>query len=100
MSLGYYIDYDDPRVKSFLLKYRALYNTEPTQFAFQGYDMASYFIDLCSRYGERWAAKLDKAEKSMLQSTFRFDEVEDGGYINYGVRRIVYGKDWSVNKIR
>lgn len=100
VSLGYYIDYDDPRVKSFLLKYRALYNTEPTQFAFQGYDMASYFIDLCSRYGERWAAKLDKAEKSMLQSTFRFDEVEDGGYINYGVRRIVYGKDWSVNKIR
>ena len=100
VSLGYYIDYDDPRVKSFLLKYRALYNTEPTQFAFQGYDMASYFIDLCSRYGERWAAKLDKTEKSMLQSTFRFDEVEDGGYINYGVRRIVYGKDWSVNKIR
>lgn len=100
VSLGYYIDYDDPRVKNFLLKYRALYNTEPTQFAFQGYDMASYFIHLCSRYGERWNAKLEKSEKSMLQSTFRFVEVEDGGYINHGIRRIVYGKDWSVNKIR
>ena len=29
VSLGYYIDYEDPRVKAFLLKYRALYRTEP-----------------------------------------------------------------------
>jgi hypothetical protein len=41
VSLTYYIDYDDPRVKNFLLKYRALFNTEPRQFAFQGYDIAS-----------------------------------------------------------
>lgn len=100
VSLGYYIDYDDPRVKSFLLKYRALYNTEPSQFAFQGYDMASFFIDMCSRYGTRWPAKLKKTEKSMLQSTFGFEKTEDGGYINNGVRRIVYGNDWSVKKVR
>lgn len=100
VSLAYYIDYDDPRVKDFLLKYRALYQTEPTQFAFQGYDMAAYFIDMCSRYGNRWPARLHRNEKGMLQSTFRFKEVKDGGYVNSGVRRIVYGKDWSVDKIR
>lgn len=100
VSLAYYIDYDDPRVKDFLLKYRALYQTEPSQFAFQGYDMAAYFIDMCSRYGNRWPARLHRNEKGMLQSTFRFKEVKDGGYVNSGVRRIVYGKDWSVDKIR
>ena len=100
VSLAYYIDYDDPRVKGFLLKYRALYNTEPSQFAFQGYDMASYFIETCSKYGNRWYSRLGRTDKNMLQSTFRFNEVEDGGYVNNGVRRIVYGKDWSVTKVR
>lgn len=100
VSLGYYIDYDDPRVMDFLLKYRALFNTEPSQFAFQGYDIARYFAELCSRYGNRWASRLDESGMSMLQSTFMFTRTEDGGYVNNGVRRIIYSDDWSVLKVK
>lgn len=100
VSLTYYIDYADPRVKNFLLKYRALFNAEPTQFAFQGYDIASYFIELCSKYGKNWPEKMSHEEKSMLQSTFKCMKDGDGGYINHGVRRIVYGKDWTISKVR
>lgn len=100
ISAGYHIDYDDARVQEFLLKYRALFNTEPTQFAFQGYDLASYFIELNARYGSRWYERLDEADKSMLQSTFRFRRDGNGGYVNTGVRRIIYGEDWTVKKIR
>ncbi len=101
VSTGYYIDYDNPEVMEFLLSYRALYNTEPTQFAYQGYDIAKYFIGLCSKYGNRWMEKLDEGEESsMLQSTFRFTGTPDGGYLNNGVRRIIYGENWSVEKIR
>ena len=99
-ALEYYIDYNDQRVKNFLLKYRALFNTEPSQFAFQGYDIASYFIDLCSRYGSDWAEKMSAEEKSMLQSTFRCIKEGNGGYINTGVRRIIYEKDWTITKVR
>ncbi|MBQ8854993.1 MAG: LysM peptidoglycan-binding domain-containing protein [Bacteroidales bacterium] len=100
VSLGYLIDYESPQVKNFLLKYRALYNMEPTQYAFQGYDVASYFISMCSKYGNRWVKKLDDSERQMLQSTFRMVPVEDGGYVNHGVRRVVYGPEWSVTKVR
>ena len=100
VSLGYYIDYSDKKVMDFIMKYRALYNAEPSQFAFQGYDIANYFIRLFSRYGERWPSKIDSEEMSMLQSTFKCSRKEDQGYINTGVRRIVYGNDWSVNKVR
>lgn len=100
VSLGYLIDYESQQVKNFLLKYRALYNTEPTQYAFQGYDVASYFISMCSKYGNRWVKKLDDSERQMLQSTFRMVPVEDGGYVNHGVRRVVYGPEWSVTKVR
>lgn len=96
VSLGYYIDYDDAKVKEFLLKYRALYNSEPTQFSFQGYDLAKYFIGLCSKYGEKWTQKLESSDSKMLQSIFRFRKTEAGGYINTGVHRLVYGEGYQI----
>ena len=100
VSLGYLIDYENPQIKDFLLKYRALYNTEPTQYAFQGYDIATYFISLCGKYGSDWPKMLGENERQMLQSTFRYVPAEEGGYVNNGIRRLVYGKNWSVNKVR
>lgn len=99
-SLAYYIDYDDQRVKDFLMKYRALYRTEPTQFAFQGYDVTRYFLDLCARYGDKWPEMLENSEAEMLQCRFRCKQVKGGGYANEGIRRIVYGKDYSITKIK
>lgn len=100
VSLAYYIDYTDQRVMNFIMKYRALYNTEPTQFSFQGYDTAKYIIEMCSKYGESWINRLSENEKEMLQSTFRFVEVNKEGFVNNGVRRIVYEKDWNISKAR
>lgn len=100
VSLTYYIDYNDTDVKNFLLKYRALYNTEPTQFAFQGYDIAKYFISLCHKYGKDWPEMLEASEKEMLQSTFKCVKQGTGGFVNNGVRRIVYGPNWTVTQIK
>ena len=100
VSLGYLIDYESQQVKNFLLKYRALYNTEPTQYALQGYDIATYFIGMCGKYGSQWARKMDDDQAQMLQSTFRFVQTENGGYVNQGIRRVVYGDNWSVIKTR
>lgn len=100
VSTGYYIDYEDPRVQEFLLKYRALFNAEPTQFAFQGHDLAKFFIGMTSKYGNRWMNKLEESDASMLQSTYRFRKDGNGGYVNTGVRRIVYNEGWIVSKVR
>ena len=100
VSLGYLIDYESQQVKNFLLKYRALYNTEPTQYALQGYDIATYFIGMCGKYGSHWTRKMDDDQAQMLQSTFRFVQTENGGYVNQGIRRVVYGDNWSVIKTR
>lgn len=97
-SLTYYIDYDKEEVKTFIKKYRALFKTEPTQFAFQGYDVARYFLGLCATYGEGWMQKAEDA--SLLQSSFDLTRNGDAGYTNKGVRRIVYGKEYSVQNVR
>ena len=102
-SLSYYIDYDRPEVMNFLMQYRALCGTEPTPYAFQGYDTLMYFGTLCSKYGDKWPDYLVTEQKEMLQSDFRFkvrtdNEGERGGYVNYAIRRIVYGSDYSVSR--
>ena len=100
VSLTYFINYEDQAVKDFLLKYRAIYNTEPSQFAFQGYDIASYFINLCYKYGKDWTQMLEKSNRAMLQSSFRFSKQGTGGYINTGIRRIAYGPNWTISQIK
>ena len=82
------------------MKYRALFHTEPTQFAFQGYDVAKHFINLCAKYGDDWMSHLDDEETKMLQSTFLIEKGEGQGYRNKGIRRIVYGDRYSVDTIR
>lgn len=99
VSLTYFINYQDQAVKDFLLKYRALYNTEPTQFAFQGYDIATYFINLCNRYGKDWTKMLEESGEAMLQSTFSFSRQDSGSYVNTGVRRISYGPNWTITRV-
>ena len=95
---SYYIDYNDPRVKRFLMSYRALFGTEPSQFAFQGYDVASYFIKTCHDLGRRWPSQLSAAATTkMLQSDFKMEK-SGRGLVNTGIRRIIYGSDYSVKE--
>ena len=100
VSLAYYTDYESQDVKDFLLKYRALYNTEPNQFAFQGYDIAKYFIEICSKYGENWKEQLENYDRNTLQSSYKIRKQAIGGYLNNGVRRIVYENGYGVRTIR
>ena len=99
-SLAYYVDYENEEVKDFIRKYRALYNTEPTPYAFQGYDIAAYFIKLYSEHGASWEKDLESENCKMLQADFDFMKArENGGFVNSGVRRIVYGPDYSISLV-
>ena len=100
-SVSYFIDYDSEDVRKFLMEYRALFNTEPTPYAFQGYDTACFLLDCCSKYGDRLTERLGETEASMLQTNFRFERKAPGkGYVNNAVRRVVYGPDYSITLIK
>ena len=57
-------------------------------------------MGLISKYGNRWTEKIEKSDASMLQSTFKFRRDENGGFINTGVRRIIYEDEWVVSRKR
>ncbi len=98
-SVSYFVDYDSKDVQNFLMAYRALYNTEPSRSAFQGYDLMKYFSTLCS--DQSWK-KTDpgKIEGKGLQSDFHLVKTGRGGYVNQAVRRVVYERDYSVVKVK
>ena len=101
ISTAYYIDYDNEKVRQFILEYRALYNAEPTQFSFQGYDLAYFFIKMKATYGRNWMKFVGRLGNTpMMQTDLLFRQSEDGGYVNEGVRRIVYGPDYSIKIVR
>jgi len=100
LTSAYYVDYDSPEVNRFILAFRALYSTEPSQFAFQGYDTAHYFISMCSHFGDKWMKYLDKSKVCMLHTDFMFSRNENGACSNAAIRRIVYNPDMSIVLVR
>lgn len=100
ISGGYFIDYNDKAVKDFVLKYRALYNAEPSQSAFQGYDMMYFFATLCHEYGRKWDVRSEGEILHGLQSDLKLRQVGRGGYINTAIRRVVYEPDFTIRFVK
>lgn len=96
-AVSYFIDYDSPKVRDFIMVYRALYNSEPTQFSFQGYDLATFFISKCWDGGYRWSSELSAigAERG-LQTDFLFSCQDEGGLVNTAIRRVLYTPDYKI----
>jgi len=102
LSVAHFVNYDDARVKDFLMKYRAIFRTEPTAYAYQGYDLTYFFINEIAKYGDNWYEWFTNDKSSMLQADFHFqkyNEDEDSGYVNTAIRHIVYGPDYTVTAV-
>ena len=97
ISLPYYVDYSNGETKKFLLKYRALYNAEPSPYAYQGYDTAKYFISLVQRFGKEFLQASELPAESMLQSSYNLKrDSNEGGFGNNATRIIKYNSDYTI----
>ena len=97
---SYHADYSSPKVDAFVKAYRALFGTEPSQFAFQGYDTTRYFVTRCARYGSYWPQRLDTERSSGLHTDFLFGADTNGNLFNTAVRRVVFQKDYTTTLAR
>ena len=100
-SATYYTDYNDPSVIRFVSDFRALFQTEPDNFAFHGYDTMMYFVSACDTYGRNWSQKLDEIQMSGLQTNFKFWwDPDRKGYVNSGIRRVVYSPGFKATLLK
>ena len=90
-SMGHYVNYNDEGVREFVRRYRALYNADPGNFGFQGYDVGVYFINALKRYGNDMINGIGRYSHEGMQLNFRFDRRnENGGMFNEATKNLVY----------
>lgn len=98
ISLQYNVNYSSEEVKAFLSKYRALFGTEPSPYAFQAYDLGLYFLGALYNYGPDFVDYLNEFNSgNLLQSSYKFvREGRGNGFINRRSRLIIYRPDYSI----
>lgn len=97
LSLSYHTDYNNEKTKDFIAKYKAAFNTVPSSFAFQGYDIVDFFIRAMDEYGKDFPIHIINKRKSLLQSDVLFLPVNYGsGYENRALKDICYTRGWVI----
>ena len=97
IATGYFVDYKDTATQNFILKYRALYHAEPSQYAFSGYDIFYFFISAVNDLQAAFREFVPYYTLNLLQSNILFRKVSDeGGYVNIRTRDIEYQPDFTI----
>jgi LysM repeat protein/ABC-type branched-subunit amino acid transport system substrate-binding protein len=82
---AYFVDYSDPRTIDFVDKFRKENNTEPQldKYAFQGYDICTYFVGALIEYGYSWNEKLNSYHPALISSKIKLNRKdENSGFEN------------------
>lgn len=93
----FYVDYKRSEVKAFVAKYRDSFRGEPSQFAFQGYDVMFYFLTAMKSYGIDFQFCLNSHKCSLLQSNYKFIQSTSlNGYENHRINIIRYTQNFDI----
>ncbi len=93
----YYIDYGNVNVNSFIEKYRTSFGGEPSQYSFQGFDIAMHFFASLSKAGKHFPETNPSTGVELLQGTYNFTKPSQfGGYINNSLYVIEYSNNYEV----
>ena len=97
ISAPYWVDYSDAETEDFVLKYRALFNTEPTAFSFQGHDIMKYFVSMMEACGGNFEDTDTLPEIWGLQCNMQFRRRnEKSGWQNIATRNLIFSPDFTV----
>ena len=79
----YYIDFDEEKTKTFIYDYTQRFGVPPSlkNFAFQGYDITRYFVELMINEFD-----LDRVKVSPIAFPLSFDKSPNGGFENVNVQ--------------
>lgn len=95
-----FIDYKDEKVKEFVRKYRAAYGTEPTKYAFMGFDVAFYHALALNSFGKNYPAYYNQVQVPLLQTNYVLKQSEsNSGYENQSVYILKY-QDYDLVRVK
>ncbi len=93
-----FVDFSDRDVLEFCKKYRVNWNSEPSRFSFQGFDVTYYFLRALFYFGRNFSSSLPCWDEYLdfpaLQTPISFTQLQkDSGFENQALPIIRYSKD-------
>jgi len=85
-----YIDHGSPAVVSFVKEFHKRYYDYPSQYAFQGFDLTYFMMNMLKSYGYNYQSYLPEANIPTLQTNYSFQPIPGGGYENQKVYILKY----------
>jgi LysM repeat protein/ABC-type branched-subunit amino acid transport system substrate-binding protein len=86
----FYVDYDGEAVQLFVKDFREKYNTEPSTFAFRGYDLGLHFLRNLDGIRSFGIDYLTYVQETGLQNDFLWKRMPNGGLENTAVNMLDY----------
>ena len=78
-----WVDYSNPAVQRMVTLFRENYRTDPDNLAFQGYDVAWYFLNALKEYGSDFTDCLREINIRPLQAIYKFRRMNGDGWENH-----------------
>ena len=83
---SYYVNYEDENTQFFIKSFREKYATDPSKFAFEGYDVGMCFLSGIQKYGKDFYKNFTSSQYKGLQTNMRFvSSGFDSGFENKAV---------------
>lgn len=93
----YFVDYNRPLVRRFVGLFREKFAAEPTQFSFQGFDVAYYFMSALFTYGTDFRNCIGDYPMELTQMNFGFERVNAAaGFMNKSLIVTGYERNFDV----
>ena len=105
---SFWMDFLDPKVDSFLKRYRDHFYAEPRSmtrqginYGLEGYDITFYFVNALREFGPRFILSLDQYNPPLVLDPYHFTRVSSsGGYENSKITFYQFRTDMSIVKLK
>jgi LysM repeat protein len=95
-----FVDYSRPDVLNFVENFKTEFGTEPSLFAFQGYDATTWFLKSLEKSGDLFHGFSPDSNKGLLHTAYHFTRVSDfAGYTNDSFTIVEYASTFEVKSL-
>jgi len=96
----YFVNYNLPAVSTFVENFKTEFGIEPSLFAFQGYDMTTFFLKSLQKKEKFSRNSPSGGDAELLQTSYHFTKISDfGGYTNDSFTVVEYSNTFEVKAL-
>ncbi len=91
-----FVDYSDPAILSFIVRYRERFLDEPQAYAYSGFDIGFFFFGAMMRYGSDFFGQIENYRPRLIQNEMILKNSAQGSGLENQSWRIVKYEDYRM----